>query len=181
MTDPDGPRYHLQELASLAGVTVRTVRFYLSKGLLPQPFGRGPGRHYGEKHLWSLRAVQYYRGLGSDLASIKQLLEGRSGRSATPEQVEDGAIAGLAPGAIWLRGGKTTPPGTAASIVTPQSGPRISLWTKVEVMPGVELQVHRDLAGPNEAALQHLADECRALFGTPPMDAPASFQDHDSD
>ena len=187
MTDPDGPRYHLDELASLAGVPVRTVRFYLSKSLLPQPLGRGPGKHYGEEHLWCLRAIQYYRGLGSDLASIKQLLDGRAGRNVPSDPDQDGAIAALAPGAIWLRGGKTTPPRTAASIVAAEAPdvlqvtPRVSLWTRVEVMPGVELQVHRDLAIPGEAALQHLADECRALFGTPPTDAPARLQEHDSD
>ena len=41
---PEDERYSLTELADLAGVTPRTVRYYLAQGLLPlwaQP-GRAP-------------------------------------------------------------------------------------------------------------------------------------------
>ena len=42
---PTDPRYSLTELADLAGVTPRTVRYYMSQGLLPSPGLRAPARN----------------------------------------------------------------------------------------------------------------------------------------
>ena len=42
MSDDD--RYSLTELADLAGVTPRTVRYYLAQGLLPAVGQSGPGQ-----------------------------------------------------------------------------------------------------------------------------------------
>ena len=44
---PDDERYSLTELADLAGVTPRTVRYYLAQGLLPAVGQTGPGSKYG--------------------------------------------------------------------------------------------------------------------------------------
>ena len=43
---PDDDRYSLTELADLAGVTPRTVRYYLAQGLLPAVGQSGPGSKY---------------------------------------------------------------------------------------------------------------------------------------
>ena len=48
---PDDDRYSLTELADLAGVTPRTVRYYLAQGLLPAVGQSGPGSKYGDGHL----------------------------------------------------------------------------------------------------------------------------------
>lgn len=50
-TDIEEPKLTVDELAARAGVTVRTVRFYSTKGLLPPPV-IGPRRvgHYGPEH-----------------------------------------------------------------------------------------------------------------------------------
>ena len=44
MSDPS--RHSLTELADLAGVTPRTVRYYLAQGLLPAVGQTGPGSKY---------------------------------------------------------------------------------------------------------------------------------------
>ena len=44
----DDPRYTLTELADLAGVTARTVRYYISQGLLPSAGRSGPGAKYDD-------------------------------------------------------------------------------------------------------------------------------------
>ena len=40
--------YSLQELADLADVTPRTIRYYIVQGLLPSPEGAGPAARYGD-------------------------------------------------------------------------------------------------------------------------------------
>ncbi|MEZ0163135.1 MerR family transcriptional regulator, partial [Streptomyces griseorubens] len=49
----------IDELAARAGVTVRTVRFYGTKGLLPPPV-LGPRRvgRYGREHLARLELIE---------------------------------------------------------------------------------------------------------------------------
>ena len=44
---PTDQEYTLQELATIAGVTPRTVRYYISVGLLPSPGQVGPSTRYG--------------------------------------------------------------------------------------------------------------------------------------
>lgn len=48
----------IEELAEHVGVPVRTVRFYISEGLLPGPGARGKAATYGNEHLLRLRLVR---------------------------------------------------------------------------------------------------------------------------
>ena len=48
----------LAELADQIGLTVRTIRFYQSEGLLNSPGVRGPGAKYGEADLKRLRYIK---------------------------------------------------------------------------------------------------------------------------
>ena len=83
---PSDPRYSLTELADLAGVTPRTVRYYLSQGLLPSPGTSGPGAKYDDTHLGRLRLVRRLQREHLPLAEIRQRLAG----------LDDTAIATLA-------------------------------------------------------------------------------------
>jgi hypothetical protein len=48
LTDPSTPsRYSIHDLATLASVPTRTVRFYIAQGLLDRPFGAKRGAWYG--------------------------------------------------------------------------------------------------------------------------------------
>ena len=79
MGSPGVPRYSLTELADLAGVTPRTVRFYLSQGLLPSPGATGPGVKYGEDHLDRLRLIRRLQREHLPLAEIRSRLSGLDG------------------------------------------------------------------------------------------------------
>jgi len=46
------------DLAQLAGVTRRTIRYYLQRGLLAPPAGAGKNRVYSEDHLLKLRLIR---------------------------------------------------------------------------------------------------------------------------
>ena len=54
-TDAD---YSIADLARLTGLSVRTVRYYLSQGLIPASGESGPGAHYGQGHLDRLQLIK---------------------------------------------------------------------------------------------------------------------------
>ncbi|MFI0371295.1 MerR family transcriptional regulator [Actinomadura sp. 1N219] len=64
----------VDELASRAGVTVRTVRFYAGRGLLPPPKLRGRTGLYGADHLARLELVRELQSLGLTLSAIEKHL-----------------------------------------------------------------------------------------------------------
>jgi DNA-binding transcriptional MerR regulator len=75
MTTTDETVLTIDELAARAGVTVRTVRFYGTKGLLPPPV-IGPRRvgHYGDEHLARLALIEELQHQGMTLAAIERYL-----------------------------------------------------------------------------------------------------------
>lgn len=60
----------MSELADRAGTPARTVRFYISRGLLPGPEGAGRGARYGKAHLERLREILRLQQEGLTLAEI---------------------------------------------------------------------------------------------------------------
>ncbi len=71
---PDDP-YTLSDLARLADVTPRTVRYYVHQGLLPSPEAAGPATRYGEGHLLRLRLIRRLQRDHLPLAEIRSRLE----------------------------------------------------------------------------------------------------------
>ncbi|MDT9681852.1 MerR family transcriptional regulator [Streptomyces sp. TRM76323] len=67
--------YRIEDLAHLSGATVRTIRAYQDRGLLPRPERRGRSNVYGEAHLTRLRQITGLLDRGYTLASIKELLD----------------------------------------------------------------------------------------------------------
>ena len=77
------------ELASVSGVSLRTIRFYQSEGLLPAPVRHGRAVRYGDEHLRRLRFIAAMRERGLSLAAIAELA------AAEAEDATDGqALAG---------------------------------------------------------------------------------------
>ncbi|MFF3551883.1 MerR family transcriptional regulator [Streptomyces tsukubensis] len=72
----DEPPLTVDELAARAGVTVRTIRFYGTRGLLPPPV-IGPRRvgHYGPEHLSRLALIEELQRQGMTLAAVERYLE----------------------------------------------------------------------------------------------------------
>ncbi|MHB9757546.1 MerR family transcriptional regulator [Streptomyces sp. BYX5S] len=70
------PTLTVDELAAHAGVTVRTIRFYSTRGLLPPP-AIGPRRvgHYGPDHVARLALIEELQHQGMTLAAIERYLE----------------------------------------------------------------------------------------------------------
>lgn len=64
----------VDELARRSGTSVRTIRFYAGRGLLPPPRLRGRTGLYGPDHLARLELVNELSALGFTLAAIEQHL-----------------------------------------------------------------------------------------------------------
>jgi DNA-binding transcriptional MerR regulator len=71
---PTSSAYSISDLARLSGVSVRTIRYYLSQGLLPAPGESGPGAHYAESHLDRLRLTKRLQEQHLPLAEIRSRL-----------------------------------------------------------------------------------------------------------
>ncbi|MFC9454223.1 MerR family transcriptional regulator [Streptomyces sp. NPDC058430] len=75
MTEQAVAEYRIEDLAHRSGATVRTIRAYQDRGLLPRPERRGRANVYGDTHLARLRQIADLLDRGYTLASIKELLE----------------------------------------------------------------------------------------------------------
>ncbi|TDD80874.1 MerR family transcriptional regulator [Actinomadura darangshiensis] len=71
-------RYSIGELARISGVTVKAVRFYSERGLVPEAGRTAAGhRRYGAAAVERLGLVRTLRELGIDLAAIQTILDKR--------------------------------------------------------------------------------------------------------
>ena len=60
----------LSALAERAGVPARTIRLYITQGLLPKPLRAGRDAAYGEEHLTRLQQIRAMQREGLTLAEI---------------------------------------------------------------------------------------------------------------
>ncbi|MCX4092160.1 MerR family transcriptional regulator [Nocardia sp. alder85J] len=67
--------YTIDELARAADTTVRSVRVYHERGLLPSPDVRGRIGYYGANHLERLQTISRLLSRGMKLNGIRELLE----------------------------------------------------------------------------------------------------------
>lgn len=160
--------YRIDELARAAGTSVRNVRVYQDRGLLPAPSRRGRAAIYGDGHLSRLRLVINMLDRGYAFAQIKEMLaawkEGKSlaevlgleetfGESWSGEQPERISTAGLRA----MFGGQVTPENTrraielgllerhGSSFVVPS--PKLLNAGRELVALGVPLPLAMDIAG----------------------------------
>ncbi|MGK8508955.1 MerR family transcriptional regulator [Nocardia asiatica] len=69
-----GVEYTIDELAREAGTTVRSLRVYHERGVLPPPQVKGRTGFYGADHLNRVRTISRLLDRGIKLNGIKELL-----------------------------------------------------------------------------------------------------------
>jgi DNA-binding transcriptional MerR regulator len=76
----------LEELTERTGISVRNVRFYTTKGLVPPPIRRGRSGYYSADHVARLQLVQELQGHGFTLSAIERYVAGIPA-DASPEDI----------------------------------------------------------------------------------------------
>jgi DNA-binding transcriptional MerR regulator len=141
--------WKLTELAGAAGVSPRTVRYYVQRGLLPAPPFKGPDTVYGEEHLLRLKAIRALQARFLPLDAIQVELARLS-----PQELE--ALAHASPASEAPR--PPEPVKTGPPVVSPSIG--VTSWRRWELAPGLELH----LADTADEKTRALAESVRALI-----------------
>jgi DNA-binding transcriptional MerR regulator len=182
---PDDARYGLTELADLAGVTPRTVRYYLASGLLPGVGQPGPGAKYGDEHLDRLRLIRRLQRDHLPLAEIRRRLadldEATIHDLAHPDPVPEprdtaleyvrgllGSTSAVAPHRAAAPLLMRSVHGVAESVgdepgPTPTTVER-SQWERIVLAPDVELHVRRPSSRTQNKRIERLVTIARELL-----------------
>lgn len=177
---PEDTPFNLRELAAQAGVTPRTIHFYIQQGLLPPAGSLGPQARYGAGHLARIRLIKRLQKQHLPLAEIsgrirslsdgqveRLLLESepdaspaRSGSaldyvrtllSRAPAMQDDArAVASM------LSGAPASPP--------PPVAEERSQWERIALVPEIELHVRRPLSRARNRQLDRLLESARQIL-----------------
>jgi len=174
-----GRSWTIEELAEQAESSVRTIRYYISEGLLPKPEGRGRSTIYNAEHLQRLRLIRGLIAQRVPLNEIREQIstlssndledlladtrnrqaEEHSARTSSPKEY----LSALLARAREERQSPRIQQRTMAeplSLASPSPSLQLheipvsykDLWTRYELAPGVELHVARS-AEKRERAL----------------------------
>jgi DNA-binding transcriptional MerR regulator len=95
-------RYRVEQLAATCDVSVDTIRYYQSRGLLPPPSREGRVAWYGSEHAERIREIRGLQGKGLRLAAIARVLRGEMGPADADLAAAVAAARGDAPGQVEL-------------------------------------------------------------------------------
>jgi len=187
------PDYSLSELAQLADVSPRTIRFYIEQGLLPAPEPAGKKTRYTDEHLERIRAIKKLQAAHFPLADIRNRLN-----SFTPDELS--TIAELVEPRLsqesavdYIRGILEPAPAAVSMPVMARSMPAPSLpapsllamrapepqpskpptqptettrsqWERISLDPDVEIHVRRPLTRHGNKRVERLIAIARELF-----------------
>ncbi len=144
-------KYTADELAKLAGLPLRTVRYYVQEELIDPPLGLGRGSHFDDKHLDQLKRIKLLQLGGWDLKVIRE-------RGGDVEAVLNGLhlpnMQQVAKLRTWLRGRELR-----KGELDPDTAVRIPM------AEGVELLVDPDIDMPSPKDLVEIALLIRKTFG----------------
>jgi DNA-binding transcriptional MerR regulator len=166
----DPTTYDLSELCDRAGVTVRTVRYYIQQGLLPAPEAQGSATRYGQGHLDRLLLIRQLQKEHQPLAEIRARLENLRDQDvhrllSTPSRRPSSAVDYVR---SVLGGGASRLPARAGVLaqeeVVRPSSPVKSQWERISLAPDVELHVRRPLTRETNRRVEKLLDLARQIF-----------------
>jgi len=174
--------WNLRDLASLVGAVLdasaitpinaaaraqpseRTIRFYVTKGLVSPPEGRGTAATYSYRHFLQLLWIKLRQMEGTTLAAITKEMQDQTGDVLERRAAQALGMSLPAPDRLALKSKGAPPRGKSGRALTawlerdatrdPESP---SSWRRIPVSRGVELHVEtaHPLArlGPDDAAV----------------------------
>ena len=169
--------YTLIELCEAAGVSERTVRYYVTQGLLPSP-GAGRGVRWSQEHLERLRLILELKEKHLPLSEIRRRIEAMSGSevsallavqhsespaSSASDYVQK-VLAGVRPSSAPVRSkaAQALLPGSAQAPIS-QAVTRAT-WGRITLDQDVELHVRRPLSRRQDRRVQRLLAQARDIF-----------------
>jgi DNA-binding transcriptional MerR regulator len=129
----------LEELAQRAGISARTVRYYVQRGLLPPPAFRGKDSSYGASHLLRLNVIRALQAAFYPLETIKGLLASKDDAALTELLTSPRAAPPQLGEPVVSQPCGTTHHGRGSA--SPAGFPAGERWRKIVLTPGVELLV----------------------------------------
>jgi DNA-binding transcriptional MerR regulator len=187
---PNENEYSISDLANLAGVTPRAIRYYVTMGLLPSPGQTGPGARYNDGHLARLRLIKQLQREHFPLADIRsglaeltddqvaEMLEApgtnqppTSAKDYIRDVLGDAAEPGTPPPspllAQWLgvrRSVSWMSTGPDTDQRTEPRTPDRSQWDRVVLGPDIELHVRRPLSRHQHRQVEKLIAIARQVL-----------------
>ncbi len=95
---PEGAagKLSIEQLATLTGLTARTVRYYIQQGLVSRPEGAKRGAYYGARHVEQLLLIRRWTDAGLSLDRVRELASGAP-ENPPPRAVRAGTVE------VWSR------------------------------------------------------------------------------
>ena len=152
--------WKLAELAAEAGVSPRTVRYYVQRGLLPAPPFKGPDTVYGEEHLRRLKAIRVLQARFLPLDAIQVELARLSPEELRGAGRGRGAHGHPAAGSAGTVGTRPGLRGVHAGARASRQQAAVTGYRRWELAPGLELH----LADTADEKTRALAERVRALI-----------------
>lgn len=100
MSEGKPKEWTLRELAAETGVAERTIRYYITRELLPPPLRAGRGAAYGEDHKARIEDIRRLQAKGLMLAEVAHALA--LGESAAPGTMKSGESADGVRRMVWF-------------------------------------------------------------------------------
>ncbi len=132
--------YRIDELAHASGMSVRTVRYYVQRGLLPPAAFRGKDTAYDRGHLLRLKAIRRLQEAFFPLDAIAVELEGKSLQEI--EQIADGTVVPASPARREPERERERERDESAREAIARQTSRV--FRRIELFPGVDLTVADD-------------------------------------
>lgn len=136
--DHHSKRYSLAELTEAAGVSVRTVRYYIAEGLLPPAVTAGTRSFYTQAHLDRLRLIGQLKSAYLPLKEIRRRLAG----------LDDEEVRRLVATSASSPGDDTAPPAAHDSAADYLARIRPRAFEAEELKAGLNSGTHFFLASP---------------------------------
>ena len=171
----------IAELARLAGVSARTVRYYIAEGLLPPPAGTGQRRSFTYEHVVRLRAIKRLKESYLPLGEIRRQLAALSLSDmdkliAEPAEPPPGSamdyLSRVLASAHEPRSAAISASGKLREGVSPIQMERqatvAGLWQRVNLAPGVELHYQTSQNSRRHAAIAQLIAAAASILADLP-------------
>ncbi len=170
----------------------RTIRFYVAKGLVAPPDGKGPAATYTYRHLLTVLAIKLRQMEGADLATIATDLAATTGDAL--ERRVAATLGAAIPGVdqLELTASRAPARGRAGRILhdtraddepaAPGGHARHTTWHRIPIEPSMELHVAHDhplsqFDGPEHEIAEAVGTTVARLLRTRRPTHPISRQD----